>query len=613
MNLNDNNNDSLFPKGDNNTNEPVSTPDINQSKPDLKTDASPVSSNSAKQDDTVEQNINQATFSGENNSEIPPFTPTNNEDTFFQNINSDVIENSNNQNAQNGYNANQVPFEYTNETNSTSNAYPNNNDNGYNQNSYSNYNQATGYTNNGYNTYDNGYNYNNSQQNNQQNPNQWQQPVPPQQTPQQTQWTFNDYGPMGSENTKPNKAKKAPKTAKDPKPPKKNSGTGIKIFAVIVSVLLVASVSTFVWYALFGGDNLLNNGTTSSQPNADANKPQIDINNTPSDSDTPPIDNSGRMTTPAVNKAVRPSVVGIVTYVKSTGYQVSGEGSGVIISSDGYIVTNAHVIESSDPRIPVAKVEVVLDNDETYTAQIVGSDTKTDLAVLKIQAKNLSPATFGNSDNLEVGETVIVIGNPNGLEFAGSLTQGVVSALNRQINLSGTVNDIGFIQTDAAINPGNSGGALVNQYGQVIGINSAKVVKEGYEGIGFAIPINTAKPIVDSIIQNGYVAGRVKIGITYKAVTETLANLNGIPVGLRVVDFEIGSEVDLKGVLKGDIITKMDGKDTYDAETINAVLKGKKPGDTLRLSIYRVDDFGRAQNIEIDIILQEDLPENINK
>ncbi len=420
---------------------------------------------------------------------------------------------------------------------------------------------------------------------------------PNQQHPdQQTQWTFNEYAPMGGS-----------KKPKKPKEPKDGSNKGLKVFAVIISLLLVASISSFILYVFYGEDLL--NGAATSSSEAKGDNPTLDITDLPKE-DTNNTDSTGRMTTASVNKAVGPSVVGIVTYTKSAGYQVAGQGSGVIMSQDGYIVTNAHVVESENPRQPIAKIEIVLDNGETYVGKLLGADTKSDLAVVKIDKTGLKPAVFGNSDKLEVGETVIVIGNPSGLEFAGSLTQGVVSALNREVLLSKSGETMKYIQTDAAINPGNSGGALVNQFGQVVGISSAKIVAEGYEGMGFAIPINIAKPVIDSIVKNGYVKGRVKIGITYVPISETLAQLNGIPVGLRVRSFDETADVAKKGIQLGDIITKMDGKAVFDSSTIAEALKGKKPGDTIKLTIYRVDESERAKTFDISVILGEDIPVN---
>lgn len=421
---------------------------------------------------------------------------------------------------------------------------------------------------------------------------------PQQQPPQQTQWTFNEYGPMSG-------GAKPPKKPKKQKNAKGKSG-GIKVFAIVMSVLFVVSILTLVGViALEQGVIDKKPGETTSQSDS---KSKIEIENTPDDKTSTTDPTTGRKTTAAIYKEVNPSVVGVITYTRTTGYQVAGQGSGVIISKDGYIITNAHVVQSSDARMPIQKIEIVLNDEKTYIAKLLGADTKSDLAVLKIDAPNLTPAKLGDSTKLEVGETVIVIGNPSGLTFAGSLTQGVISAVNREVSMSDSGETMKFIQTDAAINPGNSGGAMVNQFGQVVGISSAKISATEYEGIGFAIPMNIAKPIIDSIIENGYVKGRVRIGITYTPIQETFSQLNGIPMGLRVIDIDPSFDVAKKGVQRGDIITKIDNKEVYDQETISKALEGKKPNDEILLSIYRVDESGRAKTFDFSIKLGEDTP-----
>ena len=202
---------------------------------------------------------------------------------------------------------------------------------------------------------------------------------------------------------------------------------------------------------------------------------------------------------------MRPSIVGITVYTQKSSISPSGWASGIIMSEDGYILTNAHVVSNA------AAVSVELDNGESYVADVIGYDTKTDLAVMKIDAEGLTPAEFGNSDELRVGERVVVIGNPGGRELSGSAAQGIVSGVNR--SLSADSYSTSYIQTDAAINPGNSGGALANAYGQVVGISSARLASYDYENICFAIPINTAKPIVEQIKATGSFT-RAYLGIT---------------------------------------------------------------------------------------------------
>lgn len=429
------------------------------------------------------------------------------------------------------------------------------------------------------------YNNQNQAYTNQQNPN------------NQTQWTFNQYAPM-SNNKKPKKDKKT-----------KGRNTGIKVFAFTMSFLFIVAISTLVLLVVNNPDGNI----SSKLPNNENEQttPTLDLKDKPQD-DTPETDlKTGYLSLPSIYEKVNPSVVGIITYTKTTGYQVTGQGSGVIMTKDGYIITNAHVVQNSNSRLPVAKIEVVLDNKKTYVARLLGADTKSDLAVLKIEANDLTPATFGDSDKIKVGETVVVIGNPSGMTFAGSMSKGIVSGVNRDVYMSDSGETMSFIQTDAAINPGNSGGAMVNQFGQVIGISSAKIAAEDYEGIGFSIPMNTAKPIVDSIIKNGYVKGRVRIGITYAPIPETISQLNGIPMGLRVVSVDPTFDVAKKGIQTGDIITKIDNKEVYDQDTISKALKDKKPGDELMLSIYRVGSDGRAKTFDVGIILGEEVPVDV--
>lgn len=424
-------------------------------------------------------------------------------------------------------------------------------------------------------------------------------PMPPANPQVQTQWTFNDYGPLKGNNGQPIPPQK-PKKDKKEKP----KNFGLKVFAVIMSVLFVGAVAGFSIYMVWGDGNSPITGNTSSGSNA-GGAPNLDISNTP---DKPSGDQNGdgTLSTKEIYNKVSPAVVGVAVYIKQYGEVKQGEGSGVIMDKDGYIITNYHVV-ASDPEYPVVKIEIIMPNGDTHIASMVGGDSKTDLAVLKIDVPDLVPAEFGDSDKLSIGDRVVVIGNPSGVQFAGSLTQGVVSALNRNVYLSELQAQMQYIQTDAAINPGNSGGAFINEYGQVVGISSAKMrVEAGYEGMGFAIPINSAKSVVDSLIKNGYVAGRPRIGIQYKAVSKTLAELNGIPAGLRVVVVEEGFDAYDKGVRAGDIITKMDGAEVYDTETTSNVMKNKKAGDEMLLSIYRVNESGKSTTLEMTVILGED-------
>ena len=243
-----------------------------------------------------------------------------------------------------------------------------------------------------------------------------------------------------------------------------------------------------------------------------------------------------------------------------------------------------------------------MDNKE-YQAKVVGFDIRTDLAVVKIDVNGLSPATFGNSDQLAVGEWVLAIGTPCSLEFSNSLTRGVVSALNR--SLKSESSSVKYIQTDAAINPGNSGGALVNMYGQVIGINTAKI--RDHEGMGLSIPINTAKSVVDDIINKGYVSGRVKLGISVRPVSAYEARINDVPQGILILEINEGSNLISQGVKVGDIITKMDGVNTTNTSDLYGELNKHKAGDTVNLTLYRQSALsGQSTTLDVKVTLQED-------
>ena len=260
-------------------------------------------------------------------------------------------------------------------------------------------------------------------------------------------------------------------------------------------------------------------------------------------------------------------------------------------------------------RLPVnpEKLPMARDNDNSeYNATVVGSDEKTDLAVLKIDATGLTPAEFGNSDQMQIGEQVIAIGNPGGLELAGTLTVGYVSAVNRPITTTGG-STIDCIQTDAAINPGNSGGALVNSYGQVIGINSQKIAATEYEGIGFAISINEAQPIINDLIEYGYVRGRVVMGITMQIIDPTFAAIYGYQPGIGVVSVEQNSPAAKAGLVAGDIITAIDGESITSQETLTSILEGHKPGDVIELTVYRqaMQSYGKDQQLTLKLELGE--------
>lgn len=335
------------------------------------------------------------------------------------------------------------------------------------------------------------------------------------------------------------------------------------------------------------------------------------------------------LTVPEIVEKAMPSAVGIsstFTYTAQTsGYtgfgfggmygntqpvsqEATATGSGIVMSTDGYIITNAHVIYDTESEYKMGKatsVSVVMgeNHDEEYEAEIVGYDIQTDLAVLKINAENLTPAEFGNSDDLKVGELVVAIGNPLGFELYGTTTCGIVSAKNREVELEDKT--MTLIQTDAAINSGNSGGMLLNSYGQVIGINSLKMGSSygeaSVEGLGFAIPINDAAEIINSLIRDGYVTGRPQLGITGTTITEDMAALYHIPQGVYVYSV---SENSASGLQQGDIITAIDSTEITTMEELNEQKNLHKAGETVTLRIIR-----NGESTEVQVTLQESRPE----
>ena len=260
------------------------------------------------------------------------------------------------------------------------------------------------------------------------------------------------------------------------------------------------------------------------------------------------------------------------------------EGSGIVASEDGFIITNSHVIFDTKD----ADIIVKFHDGSQYPAVVVGYERNADLAVLKIDAQGLKPAQFGDAGQLEVGDYVYAIGNPGGDRYGSTLTGGFVSGLNRELEQSET-NGLTYIQTDAAINPGNSGGALMNSYGQVVGINSNKVVSTYYEGIGFAIPVSEVKSMLDDLITQGYVSGRSRLGVTARTVTEIQAEASGIPTGVMIVSVEDDSP--LKGIaFAGDIIVEADGRTIATLEDLYAVLREHSGGDSISITLYSMGD-----------------------
>ena len=283
-----------------------------------------------------------------------------------------------------------------------------------------------------------------------------------------------------------------------------------------------------------------------------------------------------------------PSVVSIVTN--------AGTGTGIVMSEDGYLITNCHVIAQAQ------QITAMTWDETTYTAALVGSDEASDLAVLKIEPDEaLTAAEFGDSDALRVGDTVVAIGDPLGVKLRGTMTNGIVSAINR--NLMVNDREMTLIQTNAALNNGNSGGPLINCYGQVVGVNAVKLSsyysQATVEGLGFAIPISTAKPIIDELIQNGYVAGRPAIGISGEQLPAAARVYYGLPEGVYVTYVSPDSGAWEAGVRKGDIITAINGTAVSSVDALNTVKNRFSAGDTVTLTIYR---SGQTADVEITLM-----------
>ena len=369
---------------------------------------------------------------------------------------------------------------------------------------------------------------------------------------------------------------------------KKGSKKGKTAFIVILVVILVGAVSGFI--ALFNTPAVPEEKNTTVNNGID-NVGEIATNPSPTQNSETPSDGKP-LSASAVFKKVKNSSVGILVY---SGSSLSSEGSGVIFTEDSdgkytYIITCAHVISDKG-----ASIMVQLSDGKEYKAQLVGFDTVTDIGVLRIEATGLSKAEIGDSSSLSVGEAVYAIGNPGGVEFANSFTNGMVSAIDRPVSSSKTGYTMECIQHTAAINPGNSGGALVNEFGQVIGINSMKIVADEYEGMGFSVPSSVFVKVVNEIIANGYVSNRPKLGITYVAASTQqpyamYSAIKGLPSGTIVV-YSISEDSAFKDtkVQKGDMITAVNGKKLDTTSVLSETIENSKVGDSITLTIVRLD------------------------
>ena len=367
------------------------------------------------------------------------------------------------------------------------------------------------------------------------------------------------------------------------KPPKsqrsksqKKYGAGVVIVAALLAAV-VGAVSGIAAVGINKSDSKADTAPTVSNVSGQ----NVNIN----------IDETAESVVEAVAKKVTPSVVGIRTTTSVTNFfggssESTGEGSGVVYSSDGYIITNYHVVSGAISNKSASKIEVFVDSLDldSYEASVVGYNINTDLAVLKINASGLTAAEFADSSDLKVGQYVITVGNPGGLEFMDSVTYGVISGLDRVVSSD---SEVKLIQTDAAINPGNSGGALVNVKGQLVGINSSKIVSEEFEGMGFAIPSNTVDEICKKIIEKQN-DPEPYIGVTIsEKYTASVLQYYGYPTGAVISSVADGSPAENAGLQKGDIITEFAGKTISDYTVLSGALEDCKPNDNVSVKIYR--------------------------
>ena len=367
-------------------------------------------------------------------------------------------------------------------------------------------------------------------------------------------------------------------------PPKKSKkyGASVVIISCILSAVIGAASAASVF--MFLGNS--NTESNLQQPILQGNN--VNIN----------VDEEATSVVEAVATKVTPSVIGIRTTTSVASFfgnqQSSGEGSGVVYKQDGYIITNYHVISDAIGNSS-SKIEVFLESDkdaESYEASVVGYNISSDLAVVKINATGLTPIEIADSTDLKVGQYEITVGNPGGLEIMDSVTYGVISGLNR---IMSSDSEIPLIQTDAAINPGNSGGALVNTSGKLVGINSAKIVSEEFEGMGFAIPSNTVVEICNKIIEKEN-SPEPYIGVTLsEKYTAQMLMLYGYPKGAVILTVADGSPAYQTGIRKGDIITEFNGTVVEDYKQFNELFQKVKPGEEITVKIYRNGKYYSAK------------------
>ena len=383
-----------------------------------------------------------------------------------------------------------------------------------------------------------------------------------------------------------------------PGQPRRRRRTGLWIFLACLAVVLGVAAGSWIWYLLPAGSSAdpfeyrYDHGWEEEEDASGA----VTIPTYPFGEGAVlevETDHGRELTAQEIYQRVNPSVVTVMVQLDDS----VSVGTGVIFRADGYILTNYHVLAGG------RDCTVAMDTGRTYEAQYVAGDERNDLAVLKVELTGLPAATFGDSDQLVVGDKVYAIGNPLGVELRGTLTDGIVSAINRDVQVDGRT--MTLVQTNAALNSGNSGGPLFNEYGQVIGIVSAKLSSSSnseasVEGLGFAIPINDVKDMVTSIIEHGYVTGKPNVGILMKDVPQE-AQQYGVPAGSEVLAVLDGSGAGKAGLQAGDIITAVNGTAVSGSEALKAAVQDCKAGDKVTFSVYRDGD-----TVELEITLDED-------
>ncbi len=393
-----------------------------------------------------------------------------------------------------------------------------------------------------------------------------------------------------------------------PKKKKPSKGKGVFI-GLICLCIVFASIS--IGLSVMDGKELLNQvpGVAGSDTTKESSSGA-----TPKTEDSPisftEYSGKGKMTPEQIYNAAKEINVGVIVYAQN---KKVGEGSGIVVGEDDenkftFIITAAHVI--SDQGV---SVQVQFNNESEYDAEIVGFDTKTDVGVLRVKKTGFKAATFGNSDKLTVGQNVYAIGNPGGTVFFGSFTNGIIGAIDRPIASSTSAYDLPCIQHNAAINPGNSGGALLNEYGQVIGLNSSKITDTNYEGMGFSVPSNTVIEIYNDIIKHGYVTNRPVLGISYYTVASdytfsAIAWKNNLPYGSIVIAaMTDDSDIKKQGIQVGDIITAVNGKNLDSTDILLEAIEKSKVGDSIKLSVCRLNNSGAVSSkFDVDVKLMED-------